>query len=199
MKKLLSLVLCTLSLSFVYADNAPVQTLETMTVTSTKNATRSKFSKPMINLADEQLRSKVAATLGETLGNELGMSSQSFGAGVGTPVIRGQSSARVRVLQNSLGNSDAVSLSPDHANGVEPLLAERIEVLRGASTLLYGNGATGGVVNVIDNRIPDKLFDKVLGGAAEQRYDSVSNQTASVGKLEGSYKQFAYHLDGFYQ
>lgn len=200
MKKLLSFIIYTASVHSVYAEDAPVQALDDMVVTSTAFAApRSKLARPVTVLAEDELRRKLGATLGDTLSNELGVSSQSFGAGVGSPVIRGQSGARVRVLQNSLGSNDAAALSPDHANGVEAILAERIEVLRGPSTLLYGNGAIGGVVNVIDSRIPEKLFDKVLGAAAEQRYDSASNQTATVGKLEGSYGHFAYHLDGFYR
>jgi iron complex outermembrane receptor protein len=198
MKKLLSFIIYSAYLHNAYAQDEPAQELDAMTVTATAESSQP-LSKAMTVLSDDELRGKVGASLGETLNNELGMSSQSFGAGVGTPMIRGQSSSRVKVLQNSVGNNDAAALSPDHANGVEPILAERIEVLRGASTLLYGNGSIGGVVNVIDNRIPEKLFDKVLGGAAEQRYDSVSNQTATVGKVEGSYKQLAYHLDGFYR
>ncbi len=101
-------------------------------------------------------------------------------------------------MQNSLGNNDVSNLSPDHANGVNPIIAERIEVLRGPSTLLYGNGAIGGVVNVIDNRIPEQVPDKVLGGAGMQRYDSATNLTSSALKLEGGKELFAYHLDGFY-
>lgn len=182
-----------------YADNAPVEQLDDMQVTSTITASSSQLAKPVSVLAEDELRRKIGSSLGETLSNELGISSQSFGAGVGTPVIRGQAGSRVKVLQNSLGTNDASSLSPDHANGVEPILAERIEVLRGPSTLLYGSGAIGGVVNVIDGRIPEKLFDKALGGSAEQRYDSATNQTASVGKLEGCQGNIAYHLDGFYR
>ena len=187
------------TLHLAYADATPVQELAAIEVNAQATSVNDSFGKPMTVLADEQLRSKVAQSLGETLSSELGVSNQSFGSSVGTPVIRGQNSARVKVLQNSLGSNDASSLSPDHANGIEPLLAQRIEVLRGADTLLYGNGATGGVVNVIDNRIPETAFSHIISPAFEQRYDSVSEQTATVGKLEGSAGAFAYHLDGFYR
>jgi iron complex outermembrane receptor protein len=102
-------------------------------------------------------------------------------------------------MQNGIGNNDVSAFSPDHANSVEPMLAERVEVLRGPATLLYGSGSIGGVVNVIDNRIPTALPDKPVGGAFEQRYDSVSNQTASVMKLDGGGGGFAVHLDGLYR
>ena len=176
-----------------------VEKLEDMVVSSPLLESVDDLTHPMTSLSHDELRNKIGATLGETLQNELGVTSQSFGSGVGTPVIRGQSGSRVKVLQNSLGNNDASTLSADHATGVDPIIAERIEVLRGPSTLLYGSGAMGGIVNVIDNRIPETLFDKVIGGAGEQRYDSATDETSSALKLEGGKDHFAYHVDGFYR
>jgi len=183
-----------------HAADDNVQKLDDIVVISTgiKHAT-AKSAKPVTVLTGDQLRLKTGTTIGDTLQNELGITNQSFGAGVGTPVIRGQSGPRVRVMQNSLGNNDASSLSPDHATGVDPIIAERVEVLRGPSTLLYGNGAIGGIVNVIDNRIPEQVPDKIIGGAGEQRYDSATNETSSALKLEGGKNGFAYHVDGFYR
>lgn len=176
-----------------------VKQLDTMVVSAPVATSSSKSAKPVTVLTGDALHTKMGTTIGDTLKNELGVTNQSFGAGVGSPVIRGQSGPRVQVMQNSMINNDASSLSPDHANGVEPILAERIEVLRGPATLLYGNGAIGGIVNVIDNRIPEKTFDKVIGGAGEQRYDSATHETSSVVKVEGSHNGFAYHVDGFYR
>ena len=183
----------------VLAAENDVYKLDDVIITSTNlKQSTSKSARPVTVLSGDELRTKVGQTLGDTLKNEPGITSQSFGPGVGTPVIRGQSGPRVRVMQNSLGNNDVSTLSPDHANGVNPIIAERIEVLRGPSTLLYGNGAIGGVVNVIDNRIPEQVPDKLLGGAVEQRYDSAANMTSSALKLDGGKDHFAYHLDGFY-
>lgn len=180
-------------------EELPETELNELVVSAPFSLKVSESAKPVTVLSGEKLRTKIAGTLGETLKNELGITTQSFGSGVGTPVIRGQAGPRVRVMQNSIGNNDVSTLSPDHANSVEPLLAERIEVLRGPATLLYGSGAIGGVVNVIDNRIPEILPTKLIGGAAEQRYDSSNNETASVVKIEGGKKGIAYHLDGFYR
>ena len=182
-----------------FADDKDIYKLDDVFITSMglKQST-SKSARPVTVLSGKELQTKMGTTIGDTLKNELGVTSQSFGAGVGTPVIRGQSGPRVRVMQNSLGNNDVSNLSPDHANAVNPIIAERIEVLRGPSTLLYGNGAIGGVVNVIDNRIPEQVPDKVLGGAGAQRYDSATNLTSSALKLEGGKDLFAYHVDGFY-
>ena len=199
-KKLGIFFLSTSSLGFnaVAADNE-IYKLDDFYITSTgiKQYT-SKSARPVTVLSGEELQKKMGTTIGDTLKNELGITSQSFGPGVGTPVIRGQSGPRVRVLQNSIGNNDVSSLSPDHANGVNPISAERIEVLRGPSTVLYGNGAIGGIVNVIDNRIPEQVPDKLLGGVVAQRYDSASDLTSSALKLDGGKDKFAFHLDGFY-
>ena len=197
-KRAMSFCLLVLSPS-LYAQEETIQKLDDMVVSAPFIESVEDSSHPITLLKGDELRNKVGSTLGETLQNELGVTSQSFGSGVGTPVIRGQSGSRVKVLQNSLGNNDASSLSADHATGVDPIIAERIEVLRGPSTLLYGSGAMGGIVNVIDNRIPETLFDKVIGGAGEQRYDSATDETSSALKLEGGKDHFAYHVDGFYR
>ncbi len=186
-------------MSDCYADEDTTPELEDIVVSAPVTKSVAKTARPVTVLTGEELRTKVGQSIGDTLKNELGITSQSFGAGVGTPVIRGQSGPRVRVMQNGLGNNDVSSLSPDHANGVEPILAERVEVLRGPSTLLYGNGAIGGVVNVIDNRIPEQMPDRLIGGAGEQRYDSTTNESASAVKLEGGKSGIAYHVDGFYR
>lgn len=193
------LTLTALSSTALAAEDT-VQTLEEMVVVGTdiKHAT-AKLAKPANVISGDKLRTNLGQTLGETLQNEPGMSNQSFGAGVGTPVIRGQSGSRVRVMQNSLGNNDVSNLSSDHATGVDPTIAERVEILRGPATLLYGSGAIGGVVNVIDNRIPEQAADKIMGGAGEQRYDSATNETSSTVKVEGGKNSIAYHVDGFYR
>lgn len=181
------------------AEDQAATELEAVVVSAPVEQTVSEIAKPATVLTGEELRLKAGSTIGETLKQEPGITSQSFGPGVGQPVIRGQSGPRVRVMSNSLGVGDVSQLSPDHANGVEPVLAERIEVLRGPSTLLYGSGAIGGIVNVIDNRIPESVPEKLLSPTFEQRYNSVSDETTSNLKLEGGKTGFAYHLDGFYR
>jgi iron complex outermembrane receptor protein len=193
------LPICTID-SMVYAADNKVPELEEVVVISTGlNQSTSELTRPMTVLTEDELQMKTGHSIGETLKNELGITSQSFGPGVGTPVIRGQAGPRVRVLNNGIGSNDASAISPDHATSVEPLLAERIEVLRGPATLLYGSGAIGGVVNIIDNRIPGTMPDKLVGGALEQRFDSTSDETSTTMKLEGGQGNIAYHLDGFYR
>ena len=177
----------------------PEQEMDTIIVTAPLQQKPSENVQPVIVLSDEELRMKAGHSIGDTLKNELGISTQSFGPGVGTPVIRGQAGPRVRVLSNGIGSNDVSAISPDHAASTEALLAERIEILRGPATLLYGSGVMGGVVNVLDNRIPGYMPDKPLGGALEQRFDSTSDETSTAMKIDGGQNHIAYHLDGFYR
>jgi len=110
-------------------------------------------------LTEDELQDRLAGTIGETLKLEPGLSSTAFGAGASRPIIRGQGGDRVRVLLNGIGSIDASSASPDHAVAAEPAQAERIEVLRGPAILRYGSSGAGGVVNVIDGRIPSEFPD----------------------------------------
>jgi iron complex outermembrane receptor protein len=181
------------------ADESPAQQLDEIVVSAPLDRATDAFARPVTVLKGEELREQVAPTIGATLQQTPGVTSQSFGPGVGMPVIRGQTGPRVRVMQNGIGNGDVSNFSPDHANSVEPVQAERIEVLRGPSTLLYGSGAIGGVVNVIDNRITERRVEKPLGGAFEQRYDSATDLTSSAFKLDGGQGNLALHIDGFFR
>ncbi len=176
-----------------------VTVLEPVFVTSPLPTKVSEATAPVTVLSGDDLTMKMGHTIGETLKQELGITSQSFGPGVGTPVIRGQSGPRVRVLENGIGSNDVSQLSPDHATSIEPAMAESIEVLRGPATLLYGSGAMGGVVNIIDNRIPTHLYAKPVNVLFDQRYDSAFNETSTALKTEGSDGHWAYHLDGLYR
>lgn len=175
-----------------------IEILDTLVVTSPLHQQTSQTALPVTILSGEELRLKSSNTLGATLDQEPGISNSSFGPGVGRPVIRGQGGPRVRILQGGTGTLDVSSLSPDHAVSTEAILADRIEVLRGPSTLLYGNGAIGGVVNVIDNRIPDTLPDG-MEFSFEQRFSTVSDEKATVAKFETAAGPIALHLDGLYR
>ncbi|NOQ77102.1 MAG: TonB-dependent receptor plug domain-containing protein, partial [Methylococcaceae bacterium] len=155
----LPLLLLLTTNQLVYAGSKHVQELDQLIISTPLSQSTANTALPVSILSGDELRMKASSSIGETLKNEPGITSQSFGPGVGQPVIRGQSGSRVHVLQNGLGSLDVSSLSPDHSNSTEALWAERIEVLRGPATLLYGSGAIGGVVNVLDNRIPDTVPD----------------------------------------
>lgn len=114
---------------------------------------------PVAVMTREQLLTAGKATLGETVDQLPGVRGSAFGAGASRPVIRGMDGARVKVLSDGIDVLDASTLSADHAVTSEPLLLQQIEVLKGPATLLYGGGAVGGVVNLLDSKIPTRLPD----------------------------------------
>lgn len=174
---------------------AAEQPLEHVLVSVPIHKKQAETALPVTVFSAEELLRRGAATLGETLGDKPGIANASFGPGVGRPVIRGQQGSRAITLQNGTSSADVSSLSPDHGITVEALLADSIEVLRGPSTLLYGGGAIGGVVNVIDNRIPRAPIEGVQG-AVEYRYDDAPGLDSGVFRLEGGNGTAAFHLSG---
>jgi iron complex outermembrane receptor protein len=187
----LAVACAAVSTNNVYAKNQ----LEHIIVSGVLHKTQAETALPVTVVSGEELRNLSTNSIGDTLGSMPGIANASFGPSVGQPVIRGQQGPRVSVLQNGTGSGDASNNSADHAVSVEPVLAESIEVLRGPSTLLYGGGAIGGVVNVIDNRVPTKQIEG-LTGAGEVRYGDVNSETTAVLKIEGGSGPFAFHLDG---
>lgn len=150
---------------------------------------------PVDVLTGESLDDRKEATLGETLQAEPGIHSTYFGPGAGRPVIRGLGGSRVRVAEDGLNAADASALSPDHAVSAEPLLVDQIEILRGPATLLYGSTASGGVVNLIDNRIPEQRQD--FSARFELRGNSVADERAGVVRIDGGVGVLQFHIDGF--
>ena len=138
-----------------------------------------------------------APTLGETLAEQPGVSSSYFGPASSRPIIRGLGGSQVIMLSDGISSLDAADVSADHAVTIEPLLAEAIEIIRGPTTLLYGNSAAGGVVNVIDNRIPRRPAEEPVSGAVEARADTAAEEQALVGRLDGGIGAFAWHLDAY--
>ncbi|MEX0962950.1 MAG: TonB-dependent receptor [Pseudohongiellaceae bacterium] len=170
--------------------------LEEIVISAPFEQSEAETALPIGILSGEALLEKVGNSLGDTLKNEIGVNSASFGTGVGQPIIRGQTGNRVTILQNGVGVTDASNLSPDHANSVEVVLAERLEVVRGPSTLLYGSGAIGGVVNVIDNRVPESLVENTEF-ILQQSRNSVNGEEKTVVRLDAAAGNFAFHLDAF--
>lgn len=136
-------------------------------------------------------------TLGEALKNELGVYSNNFGSGSSRPVIRGQEGARVKVTQNATETMDVASLSPDHTVTVDPQLAEKIEIIRGPSTLLYGAGSVGGLVNVTDTKIATQMPEDGYEGNVGVRYNSGSDEKmAHAGVTVGLGSNVALRVEG---
>ena len=154
---------------------------------------------PASVLRGPELERRKAATLGETLQREPGVQSSYFGPGVGRPIIRGQDGARVQVLSEGLASMDVSTVSSDHAATIEPFLADQIEVLRGPATLLYGAGAVGGVVNVVDGRIAEQSAERPISGRAQFGGDSVADTLFGMGRIEVGGERFVLRADVFHR
>ena len=156
------------------------------------------LAQPTSVLEGEELNRALAGTLGETLINQPGVHSAPFGQAVGRPVIRGLSGPRVKVMEDRIDSLDVSVSSPDHVTTIEPFLADRIEVLKGPSTLLYGTGAIGGVVDVHTGRIPHSVPD-FINTKVEVRGADNADQRTAAGMIQAGAGGFAFHLDGFYR
>lgn len=154
------------------------------------------LARPVEVLAGERLDEAKAGTLGDTVAKLPGVQSSYFGPGVGRPIIRGQEGPRVAVLSNGVGNMDASTVSADHATSIEPFLADQIEVLKGPATLLFGSGAIGGAVNVVDGRIASELPERPLSGRAEVRGNSANDERSGMFRLDGVNGNWVLHVDG---
>ncbi|HDR1545898.1 TPA: TonB-dependent receptor [Pasteurella multocida] len=127
-------------------------------------------------LVSKQKLKTGSSTLGNALAGELSVHSNQFGGGTSAPVVRGQEGVRLKILQNGSDVIDMSQLSPDHAIGVDTLLAEQVEIVRGASTLLYANASPAGVINVVDKRIPTQLPQKGYEVDFNTRYNTNSHE-----------------------
>ncbi|MGA0027702.1 MAG: TonB-dependent receptor [Steroidobacteraceae bacterium] len=146
-------------------------------------------------LAGDELLLKLEPTLGETVAGEPGVHSTYFGPGSSRPVIRGLGGDRVQVLTDGLPTLDVSGLSEDHAIAIDPALSEQVEIIRGPATLLYGTGASGGIVNVVTNRLHDRLPETATG-MLELRADTAHDERGMAGRLDAPLGAWALHVDG---
>ena len=189
-QKLLSVLISGLISSVALAQTQP--SLE-ITATGSQEATQSILTPTKILQGDELLN-KLGSTLGATLANELGVSATGYGAGSSRPVIRGLEGSRVQILQNGLSVGDVSNISQDHAVGNNMQNAHQVEILRGAAALLYGSGSSGGLVNVVNDRILTNLPDRPTG-AINTSYETVNNGRAGSLEVDGAYGSVAVHVD----
>ena len=147
-------------------------------------------------LQGEALMINSQSTLGETLALTPGVSSSYFGPNASRPIIRGMDGDRIKILNNSASSHDVSALSNDHAVPSDPLTVERIEVLRGPSAIMYGGSAVGGVVNLIDNRIPTQPMEG-LSGKADVGWSTVNKESRAAVMLESGNERYGLHVDAF--
>lgn len=178
-------------------DSSTEKSYERIIVTASPlEKTALETAQPVYVLYGDELRKSEAATLGETLRNLPGVQATYFSPTASSPIIRGLEGPRVKIVQNGLDVADISRGGPDHAVSTEASTAQQIEVLRGPATLLFGSGASGGVVNVVDNRVPRAPVDGIEG-AYSLRYNSVSDERTGSFDINAGNGRFAWHLDGF--
>lgn len=151
-------------------------------------------------LDEEDIQENIDGQIGEILDKLPGVSATSFTPGASRPILRGQDGERVRVLIDGLGTADAANTSADHATTIDPLTVTRVEVLRGPAALLYGSQALGGVVNVVDRRIPTEVPENGIAVDALLAADTASNLLSGGVSLDAALgEMFVVHLDGSYR
>lgn len=146
-------------------------------------------------LSGDELRDKLGGSLGDTLSREPGVNASGFSAGASRPVIRGLEGPRVKILQNGMGSGDLSAISNDHAVSTSLLSAQQVEILRGPATLLFGSGAIGGAINIVNGRIPTQL-ERQATGEAELRAGSVDNSHSLAFSADRAVGNIGLHVDG---
>ena len=144
-------------------------------------------------VAGQDLQARQQPTLGETLAQQPGVTSTGFVPGSSRPIIRGLGGDRIRILEDGIGTGDASNISQDHNVTIDPINARSIEIIRGPATLLYGGNAIGGIVNVLDDRIPTAPPGKTISGTVDLRGSSNANERNGALSLDGGSGMFAWH------
>jgi iron complex outermembrane receptor protein len=171
---------------------------QAIVITGTRRHTQDVLGSVSV-LDSAQLNRDIKPSLGDTLASLPGVSASSFGPSASRPIVRGLAGDRVRVLTDGIGSLDLSSSDPDHAVAINPLTAEQIEVLHGPTALLYGSSAIGGVVNVIDRRIPRRFPADSVSGEADASYATAAKERSVSGTIDiplGA--KFVAHVDGAY-
>ncbi len=198
---ILSAALSALALPVLAAETGvPVAPGEEIVVTARPSAA-DQFSvlQSTTVLTAESLQLRLEGSIGETLASLPGFSSSFFGPGASRPIIRGLDGDRIRVLTNGIGAIDASTVSPDHVVAADPLGAQRIEVVRGPANLMYGSNAVGGVVNVLDGRISERLPEAPFGGRIDLLYGGNADERAGAAHVDAVAGNFVLHLKGFFR
>lgn len=196
MKSFLSKVILLLVISQTVFSEETAQ-LDEFTVTARPIGLQSieHIAQPITVLKDEELTEKQSSTIGETLSNIPGVTTNRFSPLASRPVIRGLSGSRVQMLENGVGSMDVSTISVDHAVTIDPIHAEQIEIFRGPSTLLYGSEASGGLVNVVTNRIPEYVPES-FDASIYSSFNTNSLEKLVSLKAEGGHEKMAFHIDG---
>jgi iron complex outermembrane receptor protein len=171
---------------------------ESVLVEAIRSAEDSELHRTDIEVTGKKLRQNLGGTIAETIDYEPGVAQRTMGPAPARPVLRGLSGDRLLVLEDGNRTGDLSATASDHAVVVEPMTAERIEVIRGPAALIYGSNTLGGVVNVHREYIPNSKPHRLTAGATMQG-ESVNSGFAAGGNLTFPVECFAIHADGSYR
>ncbi|NEU13756.1 TonB-dependent receptor [Methylobacterium sp. BTF04] len=153
---------------------------------------------PVTVVTAEQIARDQPRTLGDALGDRPGISASTYAPGAASrPIIRGLDNSRVRIQENGVGIQDVSELGEDHGVPINPLVANRIEVIRGPASLRFGSQAIGGVVSAENNRVPTYIPAGGISGQATTGYSSVDNGRLGAVTVDAGADNVAVHVDGF--
>lgn len=175
----------------------PASPIETVIVSASPITPDDKLATIVETVDRAEILRSGGANLADALANTPGVTATGFASGASRPVIRGFDAVRVRTLEDGIGSFDVADVGPDHGIPIDPLSAQRIEVIRGAATLRYGSQAIGGVVNAINNRVPTRLPEKPLSAEFTGLYGTNADTRQGSVLLDGRIGSFAIHADGF--
>lgn len=147
-------------------------------------------------LTGERLILNRAGTLGDLLEGEPGVHADSFGAGAGRPVIRGQTLPRLKILSDGSEILDASAVSPDHVISVDTGQARQVEILRGPSALRYAGNAIAGVVNVLDHKIPTAIPAEGIEGSVEVSGATAARERFAAAGITAGQGNLALRVEG---
>lgn len=177
-----------------YLKRSPIEVVDV--VAAPMHLSIMESAAPVSVLSGETLRRQQASTLGDTLEKQPGVQSNFHGNVASTPIIRGLSGPRVLIAQNGLDVSDVSRVGPDHSVASEASTSQQIEVLRGPATLFYGSGAIGGVVNVVDGRVPTSSETR---GEWSLESDSVNNKKLAAFNVTTGTENIGFYADGYWR
>ena len=190
---LLSTTVCSAT---TYAAD-PASSIDTVVVSASPITPEDKLATIVESVDRDEILRAGGANLADALANTPGVTGTGFASGSSRPVIRGFDASRVRTLEDGIGSFDVADVGPDHGIPIDPLSAQRIEVIRGAATLRYGSQAIGGVVNAINNRVPRLLPDEPFAAELTGLYGTNADTRQGSALLDGRVGSLAIHADGF--
>jgi iron complex outermembrane receptor protein len=175
----------------------PSSAIDTVVVSASPITPEDKLATIVESVDRDEILRAGGANLADALARTPGVTGTGFASGASRPIIRGFDTSRVRTLEDGIGSFDVADVGPDHGIPIDPLSAQRIEVIRGAATLRYGSQAIGGVINAINNRVPSRLPDEPFAAELTGLYGTNADTRQGSALFDARIGAFAVHADGF--